>query len=596
MSFLSQTVVLLGSAVIAVLVSKRLGLGAIIGYLAAGAALGPWGVHIVKDVDSILHFAEFGIVLLLFIIGLELQPVRLWTMRRLVFGLGGAQVGVTTVVIAGAGLALGLPWPAALVVGVALSLSSTAFALQILAEKKQLTTRHGRSAFSILLFQDLLAIPVLALLPLLGNSGTSRTAAQIAVDVAMVVGALAAVVFGGRYLLRPILRLVAGTRIREVFTATALLTVAGTALIVQSVGLSMALGAFLAGVLLADSEFRHALEADIEAFKGVLLGLFFVAVGMSVNFGLLTTEISSLLTLTAALVAAKFAILFGIGTASRHSPRSAVFLASSISQGGEFAFVIFNIAVDSNVMSKYLADLLVLAVTLSMAATPAILLIAEWALAPRADTEGATYDVSVRDDNQVIIAGFGRYGQIVGRILRAKKIGFTALEISPEQVDFVTKYGAKVYYGDASRLDVLRAARADKAVAFVLAIDDVESSLRTAETVIANFPDLVILARARNRQHAYRLMDLGITIINRETLLSSLDTARQLLHVLGMATYEAARAVETFRENDQRRLLAQHGMHHDEEKMIADSKAWAKELEEIFAQDAAAERLNEPAA
>lgn len=596
MSFLSQIVVLLGSAVIAVLASKRLGLGAIIGYLVAGAVLGPWGIRIVENVDSILDFAEFGIVLLLFIIGLELQPTRLWTMRRLVFGLGGAQVGLTTLIITGACLVFALSWQTALVVGVGLSLSSTAFALQILAEKNQLTTRHGRSAFSILLFQDILAIPVLALLPLLGDDGISRTTAQVSLNVVMVVVALAAVVFGGRYLLRPILRVVARARSREVFTATALLTVVGTALIVQSVGLSMALGAFLAGVLLADSEFRHALEADIEPFKGVLLGLFFVAVGMSVNFGLLATEISLILLLMAGLVAVKFVVLFGIGIASRHGPRSALSLAGAISQGGEFAFVIFNIAVDSSVMSKYLADLLVLVVTLSMAGTPAILLIAEWILKPRPDTDGKSYDISVSDDNQVIIAGFGRYGQIVGRILRAKKIGFTALEISPEQVDFVTKYGAKIYYGDASRLDVLRAARTDKAVAFVLAIDDVESSIRAAETVIANFPDLVILARARNRQHAYRLMDLGVTIINRETLLSSLDTARQLLQVLGMADYEAARTVETFRENDQQRLHAQHGMHNDEEKMIAESKVWAKELEEIFEQDAKSERQSKPAA
>ena len=593
MTFLGQTVVLLGSAVVAVLASKRAGLGAIIGYLAAGAALGPWGVHIVKDVDGVLDFAEFGIVLLLFVIGLELQPTRLWTMRRLVFGLGGAQVGLTTLVVAGAGLAFGLAWQAALVVGVALSLSSTAFALQILAEKNQLTTRHGRSAFSILLFQDLAAIPALALLPLLGPGGPERTAGQVASDVALVVGAIAVVVVGGRHLLRPILRLVARAQSREVFAATALLIVVGTALIVESVGLSMALGAFLAGVLLADSEFRHALEADIEPFKGLLLGLFFVAVGMSVNFGLLAAETVSIVLLTLALLAAKFVLLFGLGIVSRHDPKSALHLAGAISQGGEFAFVIFNIAMDSSVMPKPSADLLVLVVTLSMAATPAILAFLEWILKPRPGADAKSYDVSVSDDHQVIIAGFGRYGQIVGRILRAKKIGFTALEISPEQVDFVARYGSKIYYGDASRLDVLRAARADKAVAFVLAIDDVEASIRAAETVIANFPDLTILARARNRQHAYRLMDLGVTIINRETLLSSLDTARRLLQALGLADYEAARAVELFRKIDQRHLLAQHAMHHDEDKLIAGSKAWAKELEKIFEQDAEAEKPDE---
>jgi monovalent cation:proton antiporter-2 (CPA2) family protein len=589
MPVLSQAVVLLGGAVVAVVIAKRLGLGAILGYLIAGALLGPWGLRVVEDVESVLHLAELGVVLLLFVIGLELQPARLWTMRRLVVGLGGAQVGATTVAIALVAMAFGLGWREALVAGLALSLSSTAFALQLLAERKQLTTAHGRSAFAILLFQDLVAIPALALLPLLGDGG-SRLVAEMAagtvwLEALVVIATVAAIIVGGRMLLRPMLRTVARTGIREAFTATALFTVVGTALVASSVGLSMALGAFIAGVLLADSEYRHALEAVIEPFKGILLGLFFVAVGMSANFGLLVSEPLTIVGLTVGMVVLKFVVLFAVARSVRHRVSSALALAAVISQGGEFAFVIFGVAVEASVVSRALADQLVLVVTLSLATTPLALALAQ--RLTRRPVETPRYDLKGLDENQVIIAGFGRYGQIVARILGARKIGFTALEISPDQVDFVTRYGNKVYYGDASNPDVLHAAHADRASAFVLAIDDVEASLRTVEMVRSEFPHLTILARARNRQHAYRLMDHGVTIVNRELLGSSLETARRLLEVLGLSSVEARRSVELFRANDERRLLAQYESSSDEERLIAETQAWTKELEQIFEQDAA---------
>jgi glutathione-regulated potassium-efflux system protein KefB len=588
MSFLTQAALFLAAAVIAVPVSRRLGLGSVLGYLAAGAAIGPWGMGLVSDVDSILHIAEFGVVLLLFVIGLELQPSRLWTMRRPVFGIGGAQVAVTAVAIAGAAALLGVPWRTAIAVGLGLSLSSTAFALQIMAEKGQLTTRHGRTAFSILLFQDLAAIPILALLPLLSTQDRGATsAADALLSVAMVVGTVAAVILVGRLALRQALRVVARTGIREVFTAFALLTVMGMALLMNGIGLSMALGAFLAGVLLADSEYRHALEADIEPFKGLLLGLFFIAVGMSVNFGLLATEPGLVLALVLGLTALKAAVLFTLGKIAGHDRRGSAFLAVAIAQGGEFAFVIFTIAVGAGVMPPALSDLLILVVAFSMALTPLLFLLVErlQALA-KGGAASRPYDVAVPEENQVIIAGFGRYGQIVGRILHARKIGFTALEASPEQVDFVARYGAKVYYGDASRLDLLRAAKADKAVVFVLAIEDVEVSVRTAETVVKNFPNLRILARARNRQHVYRLMEVGVTDIWRETFHSSLATTKSLLTVLGLSDSEAETTVQTFREHDERNLIATFDGRYDDTRLIALAREWAKELEEIFEQDA----------
>jgi glutathione-regulated potassium-efflux system ancillary protein KefC/glutathione-regulated potassium-efflux system protein KefB len=591
MAFLQETAVFLTAAVIAVPIAKRLGLGAVLGYLAAGAAIGPQGLGLVSDVLDIFHFAEFGVVLLLFLIGLELQPSRLWTMRQSVFGLGCMQLFVTGGALALAGRLLGLGPQAAAVVGLALSLSSTAFALQILAEKNQLTTRHGRAAFSILLLQDLAVIPLLALVPLLapGAQGPMRSAGALA--VVEVLGILITTAVAGRFFLRYALRVVATTRVHEVFTAFALLTVVGTTVLMERLGLSPALGAFLAGVLLADSEYRHELQADVEPFKGLLLGLFFIAVGMSLNMRTIVGDPGAIALLVAGLIMIKGVILYALGRANGLGPPSARALAVAVAQGGEFAFVVLGVAVEAQVITRDLSDQLIAAVTLSLVATPLLFAIngaIERREAKRKVSETA-YDALPGDESQVIIAGFGRFGQIVARILRAKRIPFTALDISSEQVNFVRNYGSKVYYGDASRLDLLLAARADRAIAFVLAIDDVAASVRTAEVVRRHFPHLKIYGRARNRQHAYRLMELGISVVWRETFLSSLDMARELLKGLGLPDFAAARATEIFREHDERRLYSLYGEHRNEERMRMLAKKAAEELEELFAQDAANE-------
>jgi glutathione-regulated potassium-efflux system ancillary protein KefC len=429
---LLDVMVFLVGAVIAVPLFKRFGLGAVLGYLVAGVIIGPWGLGLIEDVDDILHFAELGVVMLLFIIGLELQPSRLWALRRLVFGYGGAQWLLTGGLIAAIGLGFGLSLGTALLVGLVLALSSTAFALQLLAERNDLPKRYGRMAFAVLLFQDLAVVPLLAIVPLLGNQ--ADTAVPLA-TIAKAIGILVLVIVAGRFLLRHVLRIVALSRVREILTATALLVVLGTAMLMEQAGLSMALGAFLAGVLLADSEFRHQLEADIEPFKGLLLGLFFMAVGMSLNLGLIVDTPMAVATVVILLIGIKFAVLFGLGKWVGLDTPSARRLGLVISQGGEFAFVVFGVAVGVGALEQGLSELLIVAVSLSMVLTPLLLLIEDRASAvPPIDDN---YDAMPDEHAPVIIAGFGRFGQITARVLGAKRIGFTALEVNQEQVDFV---------------------------------------------------------------------------------------------------------------------------------------------------------------
>ncbi len=583
---LVQVVVFLGAAVVAVPISKRLGLGSVLGYLAAGVVIGPWGLRLISDVENILHFAEFGVVLLLFLIGLELQPTRLWELRKAVFGYGGVQVGLTAAALGALGLLFGLSPAAAFVTGMGLSLSSTAFALQLLTEKNQLTSDFGRASFGILLFQDLAVIPLLAALPFLGVSqgGSGEATWVVALKVVVVLGS---VVLVGRYVLRPVFRFVASTRSQEVFTATALLLVVGTALLVSKVGLSMALGAFLAGVLLADSEYRHELEADIEPFKGLLLGLFFIAVGMTANLGLVVARPLLVAALVVGLIAVKAALLFGMGKVIFRSSDSALSMAVVISQGGEFAFVLFGLAAQLKIMEASLGDLLVVVVSMSMGVTPILSSIHEKWIRPKLKPKTVrAFDVAAETDAPVIIAGFGRVGQVVGRILRAKRIPFTAMDVSAEHIDFIKKFGNKVFYGDAARLDLLRAARADKAKVFVLAIDDVEASVRTAETVLHNFPHLKIVARARNRQHAFRLLDAGVKVLMRETFVSSLEMTGEVLQALGIPFSETHRALERFRAHDEQLLLNNYKFAKDEKKLAELSAKSRAQLEQLFDEDA----------
>jgi glutathione-regulated potassium-efflux system ancillary protein KefC/glutathione-regulated potassium-efflux system protein KefB len=587
---LAQTAVLLAAAVLAVSVFRLLNLSSILGYVAAGLVIGPWGLRLVQNIASVSHIAEFGVVLLLFIIGLELQPTRLWVMRRAVFGLGTAQVVLCTVLLAGAGFLLGLPPVTAAIVGFGLSLSSTPLVLQVLAERGQLKSQHGRSAFGILLFQDLAVLPVLAILPLMSHAASSPT--QTA-DGALwpillkLLAVIAIVIVGGRLLLRPALRIVARVRVSEVFTAAALLTVIATALLANLAGLSPSLGAFLAGVLLADSEFRHELEADIEPFKGLLLGLFFIVVGMSANLGLFVSQPLRLLGITLGLMTIKLLAVALIARLTNHKGLSAWRLGFTLPAGGEFAFVLFTLATHQQILASDTADLLILAVTLSMMIGP-LLLVLQDALTNRwVAATAAPFDDIDEGETRVIIAGFGRVGQIVARMLRLRRIPFTALDINQTHVDFVRKFGNKVYYGDASRLDLLRAAGAEKAKIFVLAIDDVDASIRTAELVRAQFPKLKVFARVRNRQHAFALMDAGVTNIIRETYLSSLELATTVLQALGESQASARDAAKRFRQHDERTLLAQYAVKEDENKFMATSREAAQQLEKLFETDEA---------
>jgi len=586
MNLLEETAVFLGAAVIAVPLFRRLGFGSVLGYLAAGVVIGPDGLGLVTNVRNILHFAEIGVVLLLFIIGLELQPSRLWILRHSVFGLGAAQVVACAIPLGGAAWAFGLDPVAAGVVGIGLALSSTAFVLQLLAERGQLTAQHGRMAFSVLLFQDLAVLPLLAAMPLLGAGGAGIRAEQLALDGAATLAMLLAIVIGGHYLLRPVLRLVAEARTQEIFTATALLVVIGSALAVQTVGLSMGLGAFLAGVLLAESEFRHELEATIEPFKGLLLGLFFIAVGMSANLDLVIASPERVLGLAAGLIGVKLVVVYVLARLWGQPGRTASALAAAIPQGGEFGFVLFTAAVLRGVLADDTADLLIAVVTVSMAITPLLVLFNERVLWPRFERPAERPYDTVQDEHApVIVAGFGRFGQIIGRMLRLAHIPFTALEANPSQVDFVRRYGNRIHYGDPSRLELLRAAGTDRARAFVLAIDDVEASVRVAETVRRHFPNVPLYARARNRQHAHRLMDLGARVIVRETFDSSLNLAEQLLAGLGWEPEDARVAAERFREHDERLLARQYAVRHDEQALIQSSHEAAAELEGLFEAD-----------
>ncbi len=571
------------AAIIAVPLSKRLGFGSVLGYLAAGIIIGPFGFRFIRDPEHILHFAELGVVFLLFIIGLELQPSRLWVLRRMVFGLGSAQVFVSAIVIGLLAWAYGFTPTAATVTGLILALSSTAFVLQLLAEKKQLTTSHGRAAFSILLFQDLAVIPLIALLPLIG-SGASGGFDPLSIGIML--AAIAGLIIGGRYLLRPLLRIVARTNLPEIFTATALLVVIGAALIMQLAGMSMVLGAFIAGMLLADSEYRHALEADIAPFKGLLLGLFFIAVGMSVNIGLLLQEPVTMLLIVIVLMLAKALVLFPLAKMfGLCDTKGALNLAAVLSQGGEFAFVLFALVARENIIDTTMIDKLILGVAVSMMLTPIVYLISVRIGGRTAEKDEPKYDDMQDEGNSVLIAGFGRVGQIIGRLLRIKGYSFTALEIDSSQVDVVRSYGSKVHFGDAGRIDLLRAAGAGRANLFVLAIDDIESSVKVAETVITQFPNLKIVARARNRRHAHKLMDLGITHIFRETLLSSLAMSGRVLELLGFDEEEVVHVIDTFRERDKRLLVEQHAIHHDEERLIQSAKDTARELESLLRSD-----------
>ncbi|MEN7342089.1 MAG: monovalent cation:proton antiporter-2 (CPA2) family protein [Pseudomonadota bacterium] len=583
MYFLTDVLIYLVVAILAVPISKKLGLGSVLGYLIAGVIIGPSVFKLQTDVDDILHFSELGVVFLLFIIGLELQPSRLWVLRKNVFGLGGLQVLGCGIALALLGIAFGLAPVPAIVAGFSLALSSTAFVMQLLAERNELARRYGRSAFSVLLFQDMAVIPMLALLPLLATSGDMQ---MNWTAIGLAVLAIAALVIGGRYALRPILRLVAGTDIHELLTAVSLAVVIGAAVLMYKVGLSMGLGAFIAGMLLADSEYRHQLESDIEPFKGLLLGLFFIAVGMSVNLGLLVEQGPAIVGCVIALMATKTLMVYWIGGFFALEKMERLRLGLLLSQGGEFAFVLLTTAVGASILEPSVSEFLIVVISLSMALTPLLMIAADKIDArSKAAAPAPVYDDIDEQDSEIILLSFGRFGQIIGRILASKGIPFTALESDPQQVELARKFGNKVHFGDARRLDLLRAAGAERAKFLVLAIEDVETSVTTAKIIRQHFPHLTILARSRNRVHSHRLMDLGIKSPVRDTLHSSLYMCRQLLEQLGFTPKQAEQTAKTFFEYDEEYMLQQSAIRQDESRLIETAREAADQLATLLRRD-----------
>ncbi|MFM9881098.1 MAG: glutathione-regulated potassium-efflux system protein KefC [Burkholderiaceae bacterium] len=601
-AWLISSLIYLGAAVIAVPLSKALGLGSIIGYLAAGIAIGPWGLGLVTNVDDILHFAEFGVVLMLFLVGLELEPQRLWSLRRPIFGWGSAQVAGCTLLLFAVGLLVGASWQVALVAALGLSLSSTAIALQVMGERNLLPTTSGQAGFSILLFQDVAAIPILALLPLLGAGFTGNLESNqpvantnIALEAIKIIAIVAGIILCGRWLLRPLLHWIARSRTPEIFTAASLLLVVAIAALMQAVGLSMALGAFLAGVLLADSEYRRELETDIEPFKGLLLGLFFMAVGMSIDFGVLLASPGMMALLLLGFVGLKLALIYGLARAMGLPFQERPVFALLLAQGGEFAFVVFQAAVGAQVMPAATASLLIGAVALSMLLSPLLLLAIDRLLLPRYADCGVPQmdEIAEPQAAPIIIAGFGRYGQIISRLLLAHHIPATVLDHDAEAIEVARAFGYRVFYGDATRLDLLRTAGAANAKILVVAVDDVAQSLKLVDMAREHFPQLELVVRARDVTHWNQLRDRGVMHVQREVFESSLHSARSVLELIGHSPEQAAQFTQQFRQHNLALFEQMYPHYKDRAKLIAVAKQGRQQLEEQMARERE-ERENRP--
>lgn len=585
----------LAAAVIAAPLATRLGLGSVLGYLVAGMVIGPSLLGLVgHEGEHVMHFAEFGVVVMLFLVGLELQPSKLWELRRPIIGLGGLQVVVTALALGGGALAIGFGWKAAVATGLILAMSSTAIVLQSLNERGLLKTTAGQSCFSVLLFQDISVIPILALLPLLAAAPAHDAAGTSLLgdlpgwaQTIAVLAAVAAVVLVGRFLTRPLFRLVADTGMREVFVGLALVLVVGIALLMQLVGLSAALGTFLAGVVLAESEYRHELEMDLEPFKGLLLAVFFIAVGAGIDFSLLFGQPLLVLGLVLGFIAVKLAVLFLLARLFGMCTPDASRFAFALAQGGEFAFVLISFAGGLALLDAAQAGLLVAVVALSMAAAPLLMIFDARVIQPRFDSDGASRadDRIAEQGTRVIIAGHGRYGMTVGRLLQASGIRAVVLDHDAEQIEALRKFGYKVYYGDASRPDLLEAAGAAEARALVIAIDDREKALEIVEAARRHFPNLRILARAFDRVHAYRLFNAGVEDVHREVFASSVDMGERLLVHLGLHPFEAHRAARRFKAHDEK-LIRRAAQHVDDTQRLIDlARQGSEEIERVLAVD-----------
>jgi len=591
-TWLINSLIYLSAAVIAVPLSKFLGLGSIIGYLAAGIAIGPWGLGLVTNVEDILHFAEFGVVLMLFLVGLELEPKRLWSLRRPIFGWGSAQVLLCALLMTIAAMIFGLDWRVALVASLGLALSSTAIALQVMGERNLMSTGSGQASFSILLFQDVAAIPILALLPLLGAvSLTNPDAAHTShwFEALKIVAVIAGIVLGGRLLLRPVLRWIARSDTPEIFTAAALLLVVGIAALMQFVGLSMALGAFLAGVLLAESEYRRELETDIEPFKGLLLGLFFMAVGMSIDFAVLMQSPALMAAVVLGFLLLKALVIYALARLMKLPFQERPVFTLLLAQGGEFAFVVFQAAAGANVLEPQTASLLIGAVAVSMLVSPLLLVAIDKILMPRFADCGKPEmaEISEPQKAEIIVAGFGRYGQIVARVMLAQGMPCTVLDHDADMIEAARSFGYRVFYGDASRLDLLRTAGAATARVLVVAVDAKEQSLRIVALAKQHFPQLQIVARARDVTHWHELRDAGVGHVQRELFESSLNSARSVLELMGQSREDSHRIAQRFRQHNLDLFEKMHPHYKDRTKLIAVVKQGRQQLEEQMAKEKA---------
>lgn len=584
--FLVNIFIFLAAAVISVPISKKWGFGSVLGYLIAGLVIGPWGLKLITNVEDLLSFSEFGVVLLLFLIGLELEPKKLWSLRVSIFGMGGAQVILNMVLIAGIAYFFVHNVSLALLIGMAFSLSSTAIALQVLNEKKLLKTASGSSAFSILLFQDLAVIPMIAILPLIGTAEISHVDSPAWFQFLKVVATLAAVILVGRFAIRFLLKQIASLQLREIFTALALLLVVGMAMLMTWLHVSMALGAFLAGVLLADSEYRKAIETDIEPFKGLLLGLFFISVGMSIDVGGIVANPLLIFGASLGVMILKYGVHTLIGRFFKLPKSQVPFFALILSQVGEFAFVLIGAAQGFNLLTPGMSAQLIAITAISMFLTPMMVMSFDKIHARFFSTSKPESDSFETQETPVIIAGFGRFGQIVGRLLYANKIGATILDYEPDQIELLRRFGFKVFYGDATRLDLLESAGAHQAKVIVVAIDDVEGSLRLIDVVKQHFPHLKIFARARNLGQVYEMMDRNVHFIERETFEASLKMGGAILHDMGLPAYQAQLAMHKFRSHNLSIIDDVYPVRKDQAASITRTKQARLDLEKMFEEEA----------
>ena len=591
-NILLNVFIFLAAASVMVPIASRFKLGSVIGYLLVGILIGPYGLKLIGNAEQIMHFAEFGVVMMLFLIGLELEPAKLWKLRKLIIGLGGLQVIITTGALTGIGILMGYDWRASFAISMALALSSTALVLQMLQEKNLLKTTEGETSFAVLLFQDIAVIPILIIMPLLDPQGSVVTNMQEPSLIAqlpkwmhalLITGVIGAVILAGHYLSRHLFLIIARTHLREVFTAFSLALVVGITLLMECIGVSPALGAFIAGVVLANSQYKHTVEADIQPFKGLLLGLFFISVGMGMNFTLFSQKMPLIIVTVLGLISIKALILSLLGPAFKLTKIQTIGFALALSQGGEFAFVLFQYATETEVISNTAGGFFTLVVALSMLATPFLLLLYHRFVVPKfmSIIPQRDYD-SINEKNGIILAGYGRFGQIIGRLLNGEQIKVTVLEKNPEQVELLRKFGYTGYFGDANRLDLLKSAGAEHAKLLIVAVGNADTNLEIVKLAKQEFPHLKIFVRARNRSHAYELHKAGVDYFRRELFDSSLVMTKEILKFLGYKPEDIEKKAHAFQQHDEATLHKSFEFFEEEVDLINFARQARGELERIL--------------